>query len=130
MSVQRIAVVCAVGAGKSTVARQLAGRLDLPLVDLDAIYWSRGTPPSEEAWRLVHSAVIRQPAWILDGTTVQSNLSGSLLPTLSSGSTRRVTFGFSGWLAGSCMAIGLSTAVCVGHGDTNESAGQRQLPPC
>ena len=64
---QRIAVVGAVGAGKSTVARQLARRLDLPLVDLDAIYWSRGTRPSEEAWRLVHSAIITQPAWILDG---------------------------------------------------------------
>ena len=67
MSVQRIAVVGAVGAGKSTVARQLAGRLDLPLVGLDAIYWSGGTRPSEEAWRLIHSAIIRRPAWILDG---------------------------------------------------------------
>jgi adenylate kinase family enzyme len=65
--VQRIAVVGAVGAGKSTVARELAERLDLPLVDLDAIYWSRGIRPSEEAWRLLHSAIIRQPAWILDG---------------------------------------------------------------
>ncbi|MGE0135792.1 MAG: AAA family ATPase [Dehalococcoidia bacterium] len=38
----RIAVVGSSGSGKTTVASQLAARLDLPFVELDALYWKPG----------------------------------------------------------------------------------------
>ncbi len=47
---QRITVVGSPGAGKSTFARTLAGKLDLPLIHLDAEYWRSGwvePPPAE-----------------------------------------------------------------------------------
>jgi len=38
----RIAVIGTSGAGKTTLARRIAGRLKLPHVELDAINWQAG----------------------------------------------------------------------------------------
>ncbi len=43
---QRILILGSPGAGKSTLARQLARSMALPLVHLDALYWAQGTPPA------------------------------------------------------------------------------------
>jgi adenylate kinase family enzyme len=65
---QRVLVIGCGGSGKSTFAAHLAGRLGLPLVHLDALFWRPGwveTP--REQWAETVARVISGPAWILDG---------------------------------------------------------------
>jgi len=65
---QRINVVGTSCSGKTTLARELARRLDLPYVELDALFWGR-------AWTPVPSALFRRRVaraagadrWVLDG---------------------------------------------------------------
>lgn len=64
---QRILILGSPGAGKSTLARQLARSMALPLVHLDALYWAQGTPPAAAQWRSTVEQAIAQPAWIMDG---------------------------------------------------------------
>jgi adenylate kinase family enzyme len=65
---QRILVIGSPGAGKSTLARRLAGRLNLPLIHLDREYFGPGwtTPPRAE-WRERVKALAARPAWVMDG---------------------------------------------------------------
>jgi adenylate kinase family enzyme len=67
----RIAVVGSAGAGKTTLARKLAGRLALPYIELDALNWEADwqdlsrTDPDEFARRV--NAAIAPEAWVIDG---------------------------------------------------------------
>ena len=71
---QRILVIGSGGAGKSTLARQVAERLALPIVHLDARYWHAGwtTTPKDE-WAREVARLIAGDAWVMDG-----NYSGTL----------------------------------------------------
>jgi len=64
----RILVIGSPGAGKSTLARRLSERLDLPLIHLDREYFGPGwaTPPRHE-WRERVRALAARPAWVMDG---------------------------------------------------------------
>lgn len=65
---RRVMVIGCGGSGKSTLSRALAERTGLPLVHLDARYWSSGwvpTPAAEWHDRVVDLAA--EPRWILDG---------------------------------------------------------------
>lgn len=65
---ERIAVVGCGGAGKSTLARRLGLITGLPVVHLDAHYWSPGwTPTPRERWRDVVAGLVAAPRWIMDG---------------------------------------------------------------
>jgi adenylate kinase family enzyme len=66
--VRRVVILGPVGAGKSTLAAQIAERTELPIVHLDLLFWRSGwTPaPREEALRAVGEAV-QGDRWILDG---------------------------------------------------------------
>jgi len=65
---QRILVIGSPGAGKSTLANRLAGRLNLPLIHLDREYFGPGwTVPSKEQWRERVKALAARPAWVMDG---------------------------------------------------------------
>ena len=65
---QRILVIGSPGAGKSTLARRLSERFDLPLIHLDREYFGPGwtTPPRAE-WRERVRALAARPAWVMDG---------------------------------------------------------------
>jgi energy-coupling factor transporter ATP-binding protein EcfA2 len=64
----RIAVLGCSGSGKSTLAAHLAGRLGLPYLATDHIFWTddwRPTPSAEvRAWL---AAAVAQERWVSDG---------------------------------------------------------------
>ncbi len=67
----RICVVGISGAGKTTLGRGLAARLNIPFIELDAINWQAGwrdlaTHDPEEFRRRV-AAAVAQDAWVSDG---------------------------------------------------------------
>jgi adenylate kinase family enzyme len=70
---RRIAVVGRAGSGKTTIARQLAEALSLPVIHLDALYW---TPDWMEVDRDVFEArqraVVDGEEWIIDGGYLSS----------------------------------------------------------
>ena len=66
--INRIALVGSGGAGKSTLARQLGTRLNLPVYHLDALYWKPGwqeTPRPE--WLALQQELVSRERWIIDG---------------------------------------------------------------
>src|SRR5690348_15420953 len=64
----RIAVIGCGGAGKSTLARALGEIFSLPVLHLDAFYWSAGwVAPQHEDWVGIHSELVSRPRWIIDG---------------------------------------------------------------
>jgi len=67
----RIVVVGTTGAGKTTLARRIAARLELPHIELDALNWQSGwrdltRHDPEEFVRRVAEA-IEAETWVLDG---------------------------------------------------------------
>ena len=68
-SKRRIAIIGSGGAGKSTLARELAAILDIPVVHLDPIFWRPGwVEMPQDEWRAQQEELIRQTSWIIDGT--------------------------------------------------------------
>lgn len=66
---ERILIIGCGGAGKSTLARQLGDKLNIPVVHLDQIWWAPGNwqhMEREEFDKLV-LAELEKPQWILDG---------------------------------------------------------------
>lgn len=65
---RKIAVFGNAGAGKSTLARQLAEATGLPLYSLDKIkFRSGGEPVPHDQYLSIHSDLINQSHWIIDG---------------------------------------------------------------
>ena len=65
---ERILIIGCGGAGKSTLARQLGEKLNLPVVHLDKLFWKPGWVESskeeiDEKIRLE----LEKPQWIIDG---------------------------------------------------------------
>lgn len=65
---ERIIIIGCGGAGKSTLARQLGEKLNLPVVHLDKLFWHPGWVESskEEIDRKIMEAMTA-PQWIMDG---------------------------------------------------------------
>jgi len=56
------------GAGKSTFARALGGKLGLPVIHMDRLYWNAdGTSVDEETLERRVAGAIKQTEWIIDG---------------------------------------------------------------
>lgn len=65
---QRIALIGSPGSGKSTLSREIAEALSLPLHHLDALYWRPGwqvTPRDE--WRELQEELVSEERWVIDG---------------------------------------------------------------
>jgi adenylate kinase family enzyme len=66
--VQRIAVMGTTCSGKSTLARTLAERLGVPLVELDALYWGPDwSQPEPEDFQRRVEPFVQGAAWVVDG---------------------------------------------------------------
>ncbi len=65
---KRIMIIGCGGAGKSTLARQLGEKLDIPVVHLDKIWWRENwTHISREEFDAAVLAEVQKEKWILDG---------------------------------------------------------------
>lgn len=65
---ERIVIIGCGGAGKSTLARQLGEKLQIPVVHLDKLFWRPGwvqVPPEE--FDALHRAELAKEKWIIDG---------------------------------------------------------------
>jgi adenylate kinase family enzyme len=66
--VQRVSVVGNSGSGKSTVARELAGILGVPHLELDGVFHQPGWAPlPEDEFRRAVGAAAAQDCWVMDG---------------------------------------------------------------
>ena len=65
---ERIVIIGCGGAGKSTLARQLGEKLDIPVVHLDKLFWRPGwVQVSREEFDKLHREALAREKWILDG---------------------------------------------------------------
>jgi len=65
---RRVLVMGCAGAGKSTFGRQLAGKLGLPFVSIDRIFWQPGwREPKREDFAAKMRFEAEKPAWVIDG---------------------------------------------------------------
>ena len=65
---ERIIIIGCGGAGKSTLARQLGEKLDLPVVHLDKLFWKPGwVQVSQEEFDALHRQALAEEKWIIDG---------------------------------------------------------------
>lgn len=67
---RKVAVIAtASGCGKTTVGRALAGALEVPFVELDAIHWQAGwTELDADELRLRVEPLVERDSWVIDGS--------------------------------------------------------------
>jgi len=66
---KRILILGSGGSGKTTFARKLAAKTNLPLFHLDAIHWKPNwTAPNESEWQSQVAELVQQGSWIIDGS--------------------------------------------------------------
>ena len=65
---ERIVIIGCGGAGKSTLARQLGKKLNIPVVHLDKLWWNPGwIEKSQEEFDELHRQELSKEKWIMDG---------------------------------------------------------------
>ncbi len=70
----RIHIIGASGSGTSTLGRQLAARLAVPMYDVDDFYWVPSNPPFQqkravvERLALLEPVLAESPSWVLSGS--------------------------------------------------------------
>lgn len=68
MNAQCIVIVGSTGSGKTTLAHLLAGRLDCPHVELDALHWEPNWAPAQpDIFRQRVGSALDRESWIADG---------------------------------------------------------------
>ncbi|BAZ43015.1 topology modulation protein [Chondrocystis sp. NIES-4102] len=70
---KRIVIIGCCGAGKSTLAKILGEKLDLPVIHLDTYYWQPGWQETEENdWLTIQQELIKNSCWIIDGNYINT----------------------------------------------------------
>jgi adenylate kinase family enzyme len=65
---KRVVILGRGGSGKSTLASNLGEITDLPVIELDKIFWQPGLHPlAPDQWANVQRRLIAQDSWIMDG---------------------------------------------------------------
>ena len=75
----RIVVIGNAAGGKSTLARHLARRRELPLIEVDRLLWQQGwqlTPAADYARG--HAEIVAQDRWVIDGLGHQDSIAERL----------------------------------------------------
>jgi adenylate kinase family enzyme len=77
--VTRIVVIGNAAGGKSTLARHLARRRGLPLIELDRLLWQQGWQLTPEAdYTRQHAEIIARDRWVIDGLGRQDSIAERL----------------------------------------------------
>ncbi len=82
---KRIIVIGSSNAGKSTLAEQLAQRLHVPFIELDALYWEPGWAPAQhDVFRERVRDAIEPESWVMAGnyTSQQQDVSWPAADTI------------------------------------------------
>jgi adenylate kinase family enzyme len=78
---RRIVVVGNSGSGKSTIARALGEKLELPVLELDSIYHLKGWEPlPEEELRATLANVALEQQWVIDGNYTNLGMKDLIWP--------------------------------------------------
>jgi len=65
---KRVAILGRGGAGKSALAQKLSAALDLPVIELDSIFWQPDLRPTPERdWAEIQRKLVEGDRWIIDG---------------------------------------------------------------
>lgn len=65
---KKINIIGTSGSGKSTFAKQLSKRLQIPYIEIDAVFWGKDWYwPSDEEFFAQLKEAIDMEAWVLDG---------------------------------------------------------------
>lgn len=65
---QRVVMLGRGGAGKTTAARELGALLDVPVIELDQVFWSGElTPTPPQQWAARQSELAAAECWVMDG---------------------------------------------------------------
>ena len=68
LGMKRILIIGNAGSGKTTFAKRLAEKLELPLIHLDRLYWCGDWEHlSRDEFDTVLQAELEKPQWIIDG---------------------------------------------------------------
>ncbi len=69
----KVIIIGNCGAGKTTLAKQIARKTDLPLIHLDKEYYQAGWKrPEKDQWQKKVTELVSEPKWILDGNYISS----------------------------------------------------------
>lgn len=64
---KRVIVLGRGGAGKSTLSRELAGKLQLPVHELDKMFWDADLKPmSLKEWSRLQEDIVKDATWVAD----------------------------------------------------------------
>jgi adenylate kinase family enzyme len=68
---RRVAIIGCGGSGKTTLANELARRLEIPVVHIDSHYWrlvdGERVESTPAQWAICHRRLIAKDEWVMDG---------------------------------------------------------------
>jgi adenylate kinase family enzyme len=121
--VARIVVIGNAAGGKSTLARQLARRRELPLIEVDRLLWQPGWQlmPSADYARQ-HAEIVARQDWVIDGLGRQDSIAERLAR-----STEIVLIDMPLWMH---FALAAERQIAWAHGRLSDPpAGAAEMPP-